>query len=96
MFLLIKISQTWKYVTGLKMMKTNVIAEHHGSDDYGQELTNTNHTVKNDEAVKNFNMCMKWAEKNNIILHDVFVPPKEKETTLVMNQKKVKDTKQIT
>lgn len=72
--------------------------EQHESDNEGSELnTNTNqtvkNTVKNDEAVKSFNVCMRWAEENDIPLSDVLVLQRLKEIAFMMNQRRVKQTK---
>lgn len=76
----------------LPLEDMDIADEHHDNENEDPEL-NTNKTVKNDEAVKSFNVCIKWAEENNISLHDVLVLQRLKETAFIMNYKKVKQTK---
>ncbi|XP_030746168.1 jerky protein homolog-like [Sitophilus oryzae] len=69
------------------------IDEQRESDNEGSEMNNTNQTVKvvkNDEAVKSFNVCIKWAEENDIPLTEVLVLQRLKEAASIMNQKKNK------
>ncbi|XP_057659719.1 uncharacterized protein LOC130896006 [Diorhabda carinulata] len=39
----------------------------------GSELDNQNKTVKNAVAAKSLNLCLKWAEENDIPLNDILV-----------------------
>lgn len=58
-----------------------------------EELDNPNKTVKNAEAAKSFNLCLKWAEENNIPLNDILVLQRLKEMAFINNQRCVKQTK---
>ena len=64
------------------------VSEHEGS-----ELDNQNKTVKNAEAAKSFNLCLKWAEENDIPLSDILVLQRLKEMAFMNNQRCVKQTK---
>lgn len=78
----------------LLLEDTEATDEHHdSSDNEGPELNNTNQTIKNEEAVKSFNVCIRWAEEQNISLPDVLVLQRLKEMAFMMNQKKIKQTK---
>ncbi|KAK9747143.1 hypothetical protein QE152_g5517 [Popillia japonica] len=76
----------------LPLEDLDVADEHHDSDNENPKL-DTNKTVKNDEAVKSFNTCIKWAEENDISLHDVLVLQRLQETACIMNMKKIKQTR---
>lgn len=50
-------------------------------------------TVKNDEAVKCFSLCLQWAEENDVPFRDILVLQRLKEMAFLANHKQVKQTK---
>lgn len=66
---------------------------HHDSDNECPEFNSTNQIVKNDDAIKNFNVFMNWAEENNTPLHHVLVIQRLRETAFIINQRRTKQTK---